>query len=200
MQTVTEKQMTAEQDKQKRKRDRNALYYEKNDEHADYHALLLEDLGVDRQSFKIKTLYPNSKGIDCVNIFEHEFNKPNGFYVEIVDWKDFEPFDSKRTIYRVPDNPTFKDDYENGDKGYRVPLSELKAVNPVAAVISGASSVKPDIKTTPSYMKSEPFSLTENEDIAYTEMTIRDFYAIYHNKPVSKRNWLNKLIQNTTKQ
>ena len=33
------------------------------------------------------------------------------------------------------------------------------------------------------------------EDALYAEMTIRDFYAIFTNKPVSKRTWLNDLIK-----
>ena len=193
---TTTKMMTEEE----RKQEKRKLYYTKCDEAAAYHGRLLEDLNVDKKSFRIKSIFTNSKGEPCVSIFANEFNKEYGFYIELVN-SDNTPLDSKRTVYRIPDNPMFLGEYEVTEKNaYMVPCSELKAVNPVAAAISGNTSVLPNVKSTPGYMKSEPFSIAENEDIPYTEMTIRDFYAIYHNKPVSKRNWLNKLIQNTSKQ
>ena len=33
------------------------------------------------------------------------------------------------------------------------------------------------------------------EDAPYTEMTIRDYYAIQTGKPVSSKTWLNDLIK-----
>jgi hypothetical protein len=35
------------------------------------------------------------------------------------------------------------------------------------------------------------------EDALYSEMTIRDFYAIKTGKPVSTKQWLNELIRST---
>lgn len=36
------------------------------------------------------------------------------------------------------------------------------------------------------------------DDAPYSEMTIRDYYAIHTNKPVSNKQWLNDLINNKT--
>jgi hypothetical protein len=35
------------------------------------------------------------------------------------------------------------------------------------------------------------------EDAPYSEMTIRDYYAIQTGKPVSSKTWLNELIKST---
>jgi hypothetical protein len=34
------------------------------------------------------------------------------------------------------------------------------------------------------------------EDAPYSDMTIRDYYAVHTNRPVSAKGWLNDLIKN----
>jgi hypothetical protein len=48
----------------------------------------------------------------------------------------------------------------------------------------------------PEDVKPEPSKLSDLsvDDLSVSDLTIRDLVAILHKKPVSKKEWLNKLI------
>lgn len=163
----------------------------------DYHSKLLEDLGVSRLDFQMKMAFYDKQARNVVGIFASEFKKDKGFYFELIT-REFEPVDEERTVYRIPYNPSFEEEYEMNEKGsYLVPLEELRVVNPSSIAISGPSALldQPKSKTAapkPNVTYKAPAPI---EDAPYSEMTIRDYYAIHTGKAVSTKAWLNELIK-----
>jgi len=169
----------------------------------DYNAELIGDLGVSAYDFNMKTQFLDEQKRLVVGIFPSEFKKTKGFFFELID-SDLNPTDPDRKIYRVPPNDHFEDEYELNAKGsYLVPLEELKVAHPQSIAISKMNAF---ITGTPS--EDNVFKVTQKaqslvqrapapmEDCPYSEMTIRDYYAIHIGKPVSAKIWLNELIKN----
>jgi len=165
----------------------------------DYHQKLIGDLGISRMDFNMKMAFYNKQGKNVVGIFASEFKKEKGFYFELIT-REFHPADENRTVYKIPYNSSFEEEYELNEKGsYLVPLEELRIVNPSSVAISGASAIldeqrrsTPAASPKPSVAYKAPAPM---EDAPYQEMTIRDFMAIHTGKPVSTKNWLNELIK-----
>lgn len=175
----------------------------------DYHSDLIKDLGISIYDFNMKTKFLDEQGRFVVGIFASEFKKSNGFFFELID-SNLNPTDSERKVYRIPPSNSFEDEYELNTKGsYLVPLDELRVVNPSAVAISKASAVtaSDEIFKPTKYDNEEIRPLFNNssgvlrapalmEDALYSEMTIRDYYAIHTGRPVSAKPWLNDLIKN----
>lgn len=188
---------TAEEQKKEWKRN-------KLDAIRDYHKDLINDLGISITDFNMKMPFHNKNGKLVVGIFSSEFRKEKGFYFELVT-RDLVPADEKRTVYRIPFNTAFEEEYELNEKGsYLVPIEELRSVNVQSVAISKYSAIEsedkvfttntsaPDIKKMPMYKAPAPM---DDSDAPYSEMTIRDYYAIHTGRPVSGKTWLNELIK-----
>jgi len=175
---------------------------------------LIRDLGISSSDFNMKTPFSDNQGRLVVGIFPSEFKKTKGFFFELID-SDLNPTDPDRKVYRVPPSQSFDDEYELNVKGsYLVPLEELRIVNRDSVAISKSSAVtssdqvfKPTQKAQEEYYnyeKSVPQYKQSSilkapavmEDGPYSEMTIRDYFAIHSGKPVSSKVWLNDLIKN----
>jgi hypothetical protein len=159
----------------------------------DYHQKLIDNLEIPRSDFNMKMAFYDKQGRNVVGIFASEFKKEKGFYFELIT-RDLEPLDAERTVYKIPSNSAFEEEFELNEKGsYLVPLEELRIVNTTSVAISGASAIsdKPSFKPPIAAYKA-PGAM---EDAPYTEMTIRDYYAIQTGKPVSSKTWLNDLIK-----
>lgn len=165
----------------------------------DYHQSLMNNLGIPRTDFNMKMPFYDKQARLVVGIFASEFKKEKGFYFELIT-RDLEPADENRTVYRIPYNSSFEEEYEINEKGsYLVPLEELRAIDPQSVAINGESALletpRPqNIKAVTAYKAPAPM-----EDAPYAEMTIRDFMAIHTGKPVSAKSWLNDLIKTTSK-
>jgi hypothetical protein len=165
----------------------------------DYHHSLISNLGIPRTDFNMKMAFYDKQARMVVGIFASEFKKEKGFYFELIT-RDLEPADPNRTVYRIPYNSSFEEEYEINEKGsYLVPLEELRAIDAQSVAINGQSALletaKPqNIKQVTAYKAPAPM-----EDGPYSEMTIRDFMAITTGKPVSAKTWLNELIKSTSK-
>jgi hypothetical protein len=164
----------------------------------DYHQSLIDDLGISRTDFNMKMPFYNSRGEMVVGIFASEFKKEKGFFFELVN-RGLEPTKPERTVYRVAPSTTFQDEYELNEKGsYLVSLDELRTVNPQSVAISKSSAVTSSDRfntkqpAAPEVMYKAPAPM---EDAPYSDMTIRDYYAIHTGKPVSAKTWLNELIK-----
>lgn len=188
--------------------ERTAYKAQKTKEMRDYNADLIKDLGLSIYDFNMKTQFRDEQGRLVVGIFSSEFKKSNGFFFELID-SDLNPVDPERKIYRVPYNLNFEEEYELNAKGsFLVPLEELKVVHRQSIAISkmGAFSTAPvkEPVSTSVFKVTEKAQATVNvqrapspmEDAPYSEMTIRDYFAIQTGKPVSAKNWLNDLIKN----
>jgi hypothetical protein len=167
----------------------------------DYHQELINDLKILRTDFNMKMPFYSSTGQMVVGIFASEFKKEKGFFFELVT-RGLEPINNERTVYRVQPSETFQDEYELNEKGsYLVALDELRTVNPQSVAISKSSAVTSSDRfntkqaiapTAPEVLYKAPAPM---EDLPYSEMTIRDYYAIHTGKPVSVKTWLNELIK-----
>jgi len=171
---------------------------QKLEEIRDYHQSLINNLGITRTDFNMKMPFYDKQARLVVGIFASEFKKEKGFYFELIT-RDLEPADTDRTVYRIPYNSSFEDEYEINEKGsYLVPLEELRSIDAQSVAISGEKAlmetIKPNIKTVTAYKAPSPM-----EDAPYSEMTIRDFMAITIGKPISAKVWLNELIKSTSK-
>jgi hypothetical protein len=174
---------------------------------------LIRDLGISSSDFNMKTPFSDNQGRLVVGIFPSEFKKTKGFFFELID-SDLNPTDLDRKVYRVPPSQSFDDEYELNVKGsYLVPLEELRIVNRDSVAISKSSAVtasdaifKPTQKAQQDFYNFEKAVATKEppiqkapaimEDGLYSEMTIRDYFAIHSGKPVSTKVWLNDLIKN----
>lgn len=193
------------------------------EDYRNFHKDLIADLGISRGEFQIKTPF-YYRGRLVVGIYESEYRRENGFYFELVD-SNYQPISQQRTVYFIPFNPFFDQEYEmNSRQSCLVPVEELREVNPRSVAISGPSamtaankysglsSVDPSgrvfttnpngsaaVASTP--VKNTPSAppwesvAEKNEDAPYSEMTIRDYVAIHTGKPVSLKSWLNELIK-----
>lgn len=160
------------------------LKRQKLEEFRDYHQNLLTNLGVSRLDFNFKIPFYDRKGRNVIGIFPSEFRKPNGFYFELAT-RDYNPLSPNRTVYKIPSNFAYEDEYELNDRGsYLVPLEELRAVNSTGPV--SAFNEKPPV----SYKAPSPM-----EDAPMSEMTIRDYIAIHTGKPISAKVWINEIIK-----
>jgi hypothetical protein len=162
-----------------------------------YHQELINDLGIDRADFNMKMPFYDQKARMVVGIFASEFKKEKGFFFELVTRK-LDPADEERRVYRIAPSSSYEEEYELNEKGsYLVPIEELRVVNPHSVAISKSSAVTAsDNVLKPSLSEIAYKAPALMEDAPYSDMTIRDYYAIHTNKPVSAKNWLNDLIKN----
>jgi hypothetical protein len=163
-----------------------------------FHQELINDLGIERSDFNMKMPFYDQKARMVVGIFASEFKKDKGFFFELVT-RQLDPADEERKVYRVAPSGSYEEEYELNEKGsYLVPVEELRVVNPDSVAISKSSAVT----ASDNFLKgTQPLverykAPAPMEDAAYSEMTIRDYYAIHSGKPVSAKNWLNDLIKN----
>jgi hypothetical protein len=188
---------TAEEQKKEWKRNRLDAIRE-------YHKDLISDLGISITDFNMKMPFHDKSGKLVVGIFSSEFRKEKGFFFELVT-RDLVPVDDKRTVYRIAFNIAFEEQYELNEKGsYLVPIQELRSVNIPSVAISKYSAIETEDKvfttaTSPIDINKMPFYTApapmDDSDAPYSQMTIRDYYAIHTGKPVSGKTWLNDLIK-----
>lgn len=130
---------------------------------------------------------------------EYEMNPNGSYYVPLEDLRIVNPYSAALTKADSIDN--VEDVYaenkkEKSDKKLvfcsKEVVDENKKVkeNPVKEVEKENFFIPPPVLPT--------FSVPPVNDAPYSEMTIRDFYAIHTNKPVSNKQWLNDLINNKT--
>lgn len=152
-----------------------------------HHLDLIKNLGISPYDFNMKKAFYDNRGVQVVGIFASEFLKEKGFFFELIS-SDLDPIDPQRKVYRVPYCASFEEEYElNPKNSYNVPLEELRVVNDKAPAVVAPSSV-PAPTATPRW---------NNDDAPYSDLTIRDYYAIQSGKPVSNKSWLNDLIKSS---
>lgn len=156
----------------------------------EYHQVTLNNLRVPDAIFIPKMAYrPYGKVELHIGFFESEVSKGEDIYVEFTS-KELVPEDPERKLYKWRFNPHYSDEYEktepspqNGHFRYLVPVEELVVVSTSKEVPLGEQA-KLDFSDIP-----DP-----EDDLPMDQMTIRDYAAIHMRKPVSKKEWLNKLV------
>lgn len=162
---------------------------EKTEELLQEHLWKFERLNEPNPFFVPKSAYiPRGKSEHHVGIFPSEFKRGVDIYMEFTSF-DLVPEDPQRTLYKLRANPYYDEEYEQTEDAnfrYLVPVSELEVVKfevieeePVQATLF------PDFNDM----------ISEDDDCKLSDLTARDLFAIMHKVPVSKKEWLNKLIK-----
>jgi hypothetical protein len=116
----------------------------------------------------------------CVSLFFSEVSKGDDVYVELTD-RELNPEDPKRCLYKFMYNFNFDEEYvkvgETDTVRYLIPFKELILVRDYSA--------NPKIA-----------NFVSLEDLPMSDMTMLDYAAIHKWIPVSKKDWLNKVITN----
>lgn len=175
----------------------------------DFNKDFMGDLNLDFKDFNMK--YPFMRdGVMVVGLFDNEFRRPKGFYFELID-SNLEPIDMERTIYRVPYNEFYEDEYQMDERSkFLVPIEQLKKINRQSVAISKEAAIIESDKAAakenkylppkpplPFSAAPEPQQIVQKyEDAPYSEMTIRDYIAIHTGKPISNKAWLNEIVKN----
>ena len=110
---------------------------EKTDELRKEHQPYFDRIGKSNALFIPKMAYrPPGKDELYISFFESELKNECDIYTEFVS-KQYDSEDPKRTLYLVPYNPFWKDEYEviTSNSGYErhfIPVSEIKSINTIA--------------------------------------------------------------------
>lgn len=155
----------------------------------EFHQPTLDKHGVPDAIFIPKMAYrPYGKTDIHISFFASEINKGEDVYVEFAS-KDLVPEDTERRLYRWNFNPHFQEEYDKtepnpqtGHVRYLVPVDEL-------VLIKRNPDPEPEKEVEEFDNLPDP-----NLDLPVNQMTIRDLAAILLKKPVSRRPWLNEII------
>lgn len=162
-------------------------------------------LGVSKPYHVQKVCYkPKDKIERIIRMFPSELTRGD-VYIELVDF-EYNPLFTPRRLYKLTHRGDYAAVYESVEgasgQSFIVPFSALSLVVDLGAVVPSTpapwdtprftSSTEP----TPSELK---FDSEEEEigevDAHYNTMTIRDYYCIMQNVPLSQKSWLNNLIK-----
>jgi hypothetical protein len=141
----------------------------------------------------------------CITLYKSELQKGD-VYLELVSPSLQATQDRQLYLWRF--NPHWNEEYEKveGDPDKSIiPIQELRYIHKTNPVRKNKISF-PGVKSNPivevkpkAEPKTEPV-MVSGPEIPYTDfnvaaMTIRDFVAIFHRRPVSKSQELNDLIK-----
>lgn len=168
-----------------------------------HHQEMFDELGISNALFFPKMAYVPKFGKEkVISFFPSEISRGQDIYTEFVS-RDYNPEDPDRKLWVWKHNPFYETEYQTsephpvtGDVRYLIPIDELIQAN--------ASEIEDEMD--PNYVPwkedDEPASLDFSKtlpdadlgDIPLSEMTMRDYAAIHLNKPVSRKKWLNDII------
>lgn len=131
--------------------------------------------------------------------FEAEINKPETIYVEWTS-RDCTPEDNRR-LYKYEPNPNYKEEYksETDDYGkvwYIIPIEKFILVKDEMVIETKIEQVEVETKEEPQQvvMDLDFGIINPDEDCPLDNVTLRDITAILLKAPVSRKEWLNKII------
>lgn len=158
----------------------------------EFHKTTFDALGVHEPLFIPKLAYkPPGWAEKAIAFFASEIGRGMDIYVEFTE-SDYSPMDPDRRLYKWRYNPNYKEEYEiqetNTSIRYFIPVSELLLIKSNSADILVEEHAKGSIE-----LKAD-VSLISDEDVKLTDATIRDLAAVLLKKPISRKNWLNDLI------
>jgi len=166
------------------------------------HLKLFELDGVENKAkFIPKMAYIPEPGAErIIAFFPSEIMGGEDIYTEFVS-KSNVPEDPERTLWKWPFNPEFDTEYKKsephpatGHIRYLIPVDEL--INVALQHIPQQAEL--GAKQTELFLIDPVAELELLEDSPINQMTIRDKAAIDWKLPVSRKEWLNKLILETT--
>jgi len=176
-------------------KERKEIYQELKDYHKDMFKSLR--LNEDHYDF-IPKMAHYSSGLDGLHLgfFFSEISSGRDIYIELTS-KDFKPSDPNRTLWKLKSNEFFDEEYHKIDGTpvrYMVSIEELEEVRkPLIEKIKVKTEPRKSISTYEKPVFVGDIELSE--DCNFKDMTLRDYAAIQLQKPVSSKNWLNKIIE-----
>lgn len=158
---------------------------------------LLTKYAIPIETFVPKAIFEDN-GEKYIKVYPTEASKGLDLYIELVTM-NYEPVLSEtgaREIRKWKYNPHYKDEYKNQVlmtvDVYLIPIAELLIItNETGSIPAKTENLQTKNIQTLSTVKGR--SLTS--DAKFSDMTLRDFFAILHKKPVSSKPWLNNLIE-----
>ena len=158
---------------------------------------LLDAIGESESYYIPKMAYrPIGKSEIHISFFYSELKKGTDIFTEFAS-RDLIPEDAQRRLYKWKFNPYFEEEYDKTeviekadgkmvDQRYLVPVSEL-------ILIKAPEKKEPVVQATK--QENMEFDLMDpNSDAPLDQLTVRDIAALLLKKPVSNKEWLNKLI------
>ena len=160
-----------------------------------YHQPYFESLGKDKARFVGKVLFGDPP--HSAKFFEGELSNSSDLFVEWVTW-DYQP-EHDRALYKYKYDPDFASKFpmettERGFSMYTVPIEQFELVR------EGIKTPKIEmVDPLPVQATLDfDFELTNpDEDVPLENITLRDLAAIMLKTPVSRKEWLNKIIKET---
>lgn len=163
----------------------------------EYHQEYFDSIGRPEAIFRAKMRYgkpPYSK------FYEAEINGKVPIYIEWTS-RNIVPEDDRR-LYRYDPNPNYREEYsvimgEDGQEWFFIPLDKF--------VLVKEGEKESQLPKEVIQAKREPLDLTDedfgiinpDEDCPAENITLRDWAAILLKAPVSRKEWLNKLIKDS---
>jgi len=184
---------------------------EKTEQLIKEHQWKFEILKEENPLFIPKSAYiPRGKSEHFVSFFPSELSRQEDIYLEFVSY-DLVPEDPNRTLYKLRSNVYFDEEYEKTEGTnfrYLIPIKELEKIEIVNPSVNSEFEELEEItgkqsklnfddlddKSTVTKKSSKKMSDLLVDDLPVSDLTIRDLMAILHKRPVSKKEWLNKLI------
>lgn len=162
----------------------------------EYHMSYLERLEEGTWKFiaKMRFGFPADKS----KFFENELDGSKDLYVEWVN-RFYKPDDDRR-LYKYRYNPHYQTDYvkETSAEGYEwyiVPMDRFDLVKD-----GESASFDKDLEEKEVIQETLEFDfdiVNPDEDCPAENITLRDWAAILLKSPVSRKEWLNKLIKDS---
>jgi hypothetical protein len=141
---------------------------------------------------------PRGKNEHYISFFPSELARKQDIYTEFVSY-DLVPEDPERTLYKLKANPFYDEEYEKTDDAnfrYLVPVKELEKIVISNPEVDEDFSELDEIITFKKPETKPEINLSDDlSEIPLSEISVRDFAAIMLRKPISNKEWLNKLIK-----
>jgi hypothetical protein len=159
------------------------------------HQELFVSIGAVDALFFPKMAYMGQSKEKIISFFPSEISRGEDIYTEFVS-RDYESEDPQRKLYKWKFNPFYETEYATtpphpvtGDIRYEIPIDEL------IEVTNGEGEVAFEVEDA-SFSAAELDAALPNAevDLPLSEMTMRDYAAIHLGKPVSRKAWLNEVI------
>jgi hypothetical protein len=132
-------------------------------------------------------------GETAIRVFGTEISKGD-MYLELTDFDQNFLETTHRTLFRIPYHSDWETRYTriSDTKGpdIQIPYNAMQAIERVSLE---------DPRTTPATATADLYQGDDAEmdmrDMNYSGMTMRDFYCVTQNVPLSNKGWLNNLIR-----
>ena len=145
---------------------------------------------------------PAGSDVKIISFYPSEVGKGEDIYTEFVS-RDYSSEDPDRKLWKWKYNPHYKDEYDTaephavtGDIRYIVPVDELQEIIVVAPWEPQPEEEEKEEIASVDFDAALP---DPDQDAPVSDMTMRDYAAIHLNKAVSRKSWLNEIINSNVK-